>query len=51
MRRQEKLKMAKERDFRRKKLPGKYMAKMLYKQDNRKLEDEYLKRLKRNWQK
>jgi len=30
VRRQEKLNMAEERDFRREKLPGKYMAKMLY---------------------
>ena len=40
----------KERDFRRGELPGKYMVKMLYGQDNRKFE-EYLKKLERNWQK
>ena len=39
--------MAEERDFRREKLPGKYMAKILYKWDDRKFEDEYLKKLER----
>jgi len=38
-------------DFRRRKLLGKYMAKMLYKWDDRKFKDEYLKKLERNWQK
>jgi len=41
----------KERNFRREKLLGKFTAKMLYRWDNRKFEDEYLKKLERNWQK
>ena len=48
VRRQEKLDMAEERDFRRKELPEKYIAKILYKWNNRKFENEYLER---NWQK
>jgi len=40
-----------ERDFRRWELPGKYMAKILYKWENRKFEKEYLRKLERNWQK
>jgi len=51
VRRQEKLDMIEERDFRRGELPGKFMAKMLYGWDNRKFEEEYLKKLERNWQK
>ena len=42
--------MVKERDFKRGELLGKYIAKMLYRQDNRKFETKYLKKLKRNWQ-
>jgi len=34
-----------ERDFRREKLPEKYIAKMLYEWDNKKFEVEYLKKL------
>jgi len=49
VRRQEKLDIAEERDFRREKLPGKFMAKILYKWDNRKFEEEYLRKLERNW--
>ena len=41
--------MAEERDFRRGELPGKFMAKMLYGWDNKKFEDEYLKKLEKNW--
>jgi len=51
VRRQEKLDMTEERDFRRGELPGKFMAKMLYGWDNRKFKEEYLKKLERNWQK
>jgi len=51
VRRQEKIDIAKERDFRRGELPGKFMAKMLYEWDNGKFEEEYLKKLERNWQK
>jgi len=29
--------------------PGKYMAKLLYGWDDRKFEDEYLKKLEKNW--
>jgi len=49
VRRQEKIDMAKERDFRRGKLPGKFTAKMLYGWDDGKFEEEYLKKLERNW--
>jgi len=49
VRRQEKLDMMEEKDFRRRKLPGKYTAKMLYGWDNRKFEKEYLRKLERNW--
>jgi len=38
VRRHEKLDMAKEKDFRRRELPGNFMAKTLYGWDNRKLE-------------
>ena len=43
--------MIEERDFRRGKLPGKYTTKMLYRQNNGKFKNEYLKKLERNWQK
>ena len=49
IRRQEKIEMAEERDFRRGELPGKFTAKMLYGWDDRKFEEEYLKKLERNW--
>ena len=49
IRRQEKLDRAEEQDFRRGKLPGKFMARMLYRWDNGKFEKEYLKKLERNW--
>ena len=35
-------------EFRRSELPGKYTAKMLFGWDNKKFEDEYLKKLERN---
>jgi len=41
--------MAEERDFRRGELPEKFTAKMLYRWDNKKFEDEYLKKLEKNW--
>ena len=44
-----KIDMAEERDFRRGELPGKFMAKILYGQNDRKFEEEYLKKLERNW--
>ena len=49
VRRQEKLDIAEERDFRRRELSGKFMAKMLYRWDNGKFEEEYLKKLERDW--
>ena len=51
IRRQEKLDIVEEKNFRRGELPVKYTIKMLYKWDNRKFEVEYLKKLERNWQK
>jgi len=49
VRRQEKIDMAEERDFRREELSGKFMARMLYRWDDGKFEKEYLKKLERNW--
>jgi len=51
VRRQEKLDMVEEKDFRREELPGRYIVKMLYGWDNGKFEEEYLRKLERNWQK
>jgi len=51
VRKQEKLNMAEERDFKRGELSGKFTAKMLYGWDNGKFEEEYLRKLERNWQK
>ena len=48
VRRQEKLDMIEERDFRRGELLGKFIAKMLYGWDNGKFEEEYLRKLERN---
>jgi len=48
VRRQEKIDIAKERDFRREELPEKFTAKMLYGWDNGKFEEEYLRKLERN---
>ena len=41
--------MAEEKNFRRKELLGKYIAKILYRWDDRKFEEEYLRKLERNW--
>jgi len=49
VRRQEKLNMMEEKDFRREELLGKYMVKMLYGWNDRKFEKEYLRKLERNW--
>ena len=38
-------------EYRRMELPGKYMAKLLYGWDDRKFEEEYLKKLEKNWKK
>ena len=35
--------------LKRSKLPGKYTAKILFRQNNRRFKDEYLKKLKRSW--
>jgi len=51
VRRQEKLDMAEEKDFRRGELLGKFMAKMLYGWDDGRFKEEYLRKLERNWQK
>jgi len=51
VRKQEKLDMAEEKDFRREELPGKFTAKMLYGWDDGKFEEEYLRKLERNWRK
>jgi len=51
VRRQERLDMEEEKDFRRGELPGKFTAKMLYGWDDGKFEEEYLRKLERNWQK
>ena len=48
VRKQKKLDITEERDFRREKLPKKYIIKMLYEWDDGKFEDEYLKKLERN---
>ena len=45
---QEKLNITEKRDFRREELLEKYMVKILYKWNNRKFEEEYLRKLKRN---
>jgi len=51
VRKQEKLDMIEEKDFRRGELLGKYTVKILYRWDNGKFEEEYLRKLERNWQK
>jgi len=48
VRKQKKLDMTGEEDFRRRELPEKHMVKILYGWDNRKFENKYLKKLKRN---
>ena len=48
VRRQEKLNISEERNFRREKLLGKYMAKILYSWNNGKFKEEYLRKLERN---
>ena len=51
VKRQEKLDMAEEKNFRKGELLEKYTTKILYRWDDGKFEKEYLKRLERNWQK
>ena len=40
-----------EGEYKRMELPGKYMAKLLYGWDDRRFEEEYLNKLKKNWKK
>ena len=49
VRKQEKLEITKERYFKRGKLLRKYTAKILYRWDDRKFEEEYLRKLERDW--
>ena len=49
IRKQEKIEETENRDFRRDELLGKFTAKMLYRWNDRKFKDEYLKKLKRRW--
>jgi len=49
VRRQERIEMAEEREFRREELLERYMAKLLYRPDNGRFEEEYLRKLERNW--
>ena len=49
VRRQERIYIAEERNFRRGELLGKFTARMLYGWDDGKFEKEYLKKLERNW--
>ena len=51
VRRQEKLDRIEKKNFKREKLSGKYMVKMLYGWNDGKFEEEYLRKLERNWQK
>ena len=37
-------------EFKRSKLPEKYIAKLLFGWDDKKFKDEYLKKLEKNWQ-
>ena len=48
VRRQEKLDMAEKRGFRKGKLLGKYIARVLYGQNDGKFEKKYLRKLERN---
>jgi len=49
VRQQKKLDKIEKNDFKRGKLLRKYIVKMLYRWDNRKFENKYLKNLERNW--
>ena len=49
VRRQERLDLTEEKNYRRGELPEKYIAKMLYEWDDGKFESKYLKKLERNW--
>jgi len=49
VRKQERVDMVEERDFRREELLEKFMARILYRLDDRKFEEEYLRKLEKNW--
>jgi len=49
IRRQDKIDIMEERNFRRGELPEKFIMKMLYGWDDIKFKEEYLKKLERNW--
>ena len=49
VRRQEKLDVMEEKDFRRGELPEKYIARMLYEWNDGKFKNKYLRKLERNW--
>jgi len=52
VRRQEKMERKKEVDeYKRMEVPGKYIAKLLYGWDDKKFEEEYLRKLEKNWKK
>ena len=52
VRQQEKIEKKREvNEYRRMELPEKYMAKLLYGWDDKKFEEEYLKKLEKNWRK
>jgi len=51
VRRQERLYWIEEKDFKRAEFLGKYIAKLLYRWNNGKFKNEYLKKLEKNWQK
>jgi len=48
VRQQEKLDITKDRNFKRRELLGKYIAKILYRWDNKKFEHKYLRKLEKN---
>ena len=50
VRKQEKINIAEERDFRRGKLPEKFIVRMLYGWNDGKFKEKYLRKLERNWQ-
>ena len=50
IRKQEKIEKAEDRDFGRSELLRKFTAKMLYGWNDRRFEEEYLKKLEKNWQ-
>ena len=51
VKRQEKIDMTEERDYRRMELLEKYTAKLLYRWDDQKFKEEYLNKLEKNWKK